>query len=147
MHPIIKRVGVGLVAAVLCGLCCADELPFKEGAIVQVSSIRTKEGKFMDYWNFLSTQWHQEMEQAKKDGLVLSYDIYQANPRTPHDPDLYLVVTYANYAALDGLDEKMAAIDKKIWGSLNKAAQTDAERESIRTVLGSEMIQKLDFRN
>ena len=33
-------------------------------------------------------------------------------------------------------------------GPLQKqAAQSDADRETIRTVLGSELIQKLDFKN
>jgi hypothetical protein len=77
----------------------------------------------------------------------VSYAIFSANPKTPQEPDLYLVVEYPNLAALDGIDEKMGAIDKKIWGSLKQASQSDAEREAIRTVLGSEIIRQLHFRN
>jgi hypothetical protein len=49
-------------------------------------------------------------------------------------------------AVLDTIDEKMAAIDKKIWGTLQEAAKSDTDRESIRTVLGSEIIRELDFK-
>lgn len=147
MHAIVKRIQFGLIGALLCGVCFADELPYKASSVTQVSAIRTKEGKFLDYWNFLSGSWRQEMDEAKKQGLVVSYAIYAASPKSPHDPDLYLVVTYPNFAALDGIDEKMSLIDKKIWGSIKQAAQSDADRESIRTVLGSELIQKLDFKN
>jgi hypothetical protein len=138
---------VGLISCASVGLSvAADELPYKQGPVTVVSSIKIKEGKFFDYWKFLNSAWRQENEEAKKQGLVLSYTIYQASPKTPADPDLYLVITYPNMAVFDTIDEKMAVIDKKIWGSLQEAAKTDADRESIRTVLGSEMIRELDFK-
>ena len=141
-----KWLCLGLLAVASSGLCAADELPLKQGPVLVVSAIKTKEGKFFDYWTFLSTQWKQENEEAKKQGLVLSYNIYQAMPKGPADPDLYLVVTYANMAAFDTIDEKMTAIDKKIWGTMKDAAKSDADRESIRTVLGSEVIRELTFK-
>ncbi|MEA3151353.1 MAG: hypothetical protein QOD56_2292 [Gammaproteobacteria bacterium] len=143
---ILKALLVGCVGIVCGSLAAADELPYKEGPVAMVTSIKIKEGKFFDYWAFLSTSWRQENEEAKKQGLVLSYTIYGAQPKTPSDPDLYLVVMYANFAALDGLDEKMALIDKKIWGSLKDAAKSDADRESIRTILGTEVIREMDFK-
>jgi hypothetical protein len=147
MWTLMKRVQIGLLGALACGLCVGDELPYKEGTVTQVSSIKIKEGHFLDYWTFLSTSWRQEMEAAKKQGIVVSYTIFQANPKTPQEPDLYLVVEYPNLAALDGIDEKMGAIDKKIWGSLKQASQSDSGRDSIRTVLGSELVRELKFKN
>jgi hypothetical protein len=138
---------VGLLGVLACGLCVADELPYKVGTVTQVTSIKIKEGKFFDYWTFLSTSYRQEMEAAKKEGIVVSYTVFQANPKTPQDPDLYLVVEYPNLATLDTIDEKMAAIDKKVWGSLKQASQSDSGRESIRTVLGSELVRELKFKN
>ena len=67
----------------------------------------------------------------------------QAEPRTPTDPDLYLVVTYPNMAAFDVETEKMTAIDKKLWGSLKASDQGSADRESIRKILGTERIREL----
>jgi hypothetical protein len=85
------------------------------------------------------------MDEAKKEGLIVSYTIFSATPKNPNEPDLYLVTEYANMAALDGLDAKMSAIDAKIFGSLKQAGAKSAERESIRTVLGSEIIRELKF--
>jgi hypothetical protein len=146
MKNVLKALLVGCVGVACGGLAAADELPYKEGPVAVVTGIKIKEGKFFDYWNFLNTSWRQENEEAKKEGLVVSYKIFGAQPKTPADPDLYLVITYANYAAMDGLDEKLAVIDKKIWGTLKEAAKSDADRESIRTVLGSEVIRELDFK-
>jgi hypothetical protein len=147
MSTFIKRIQIGLLGMLAFGLCLADDLPYKEGTVTEVSSIRTKEGHFIDYMTFLNTSWRQEMEEAKKQGIIVSYSIFSATPRTPHDPDLYLIVEYPNLAALDNIDEKMGAIDKKIWGSLKQAAQSDAERDAIRTVLGTEIVRQLHFKN
>ena len=147
MLTLMKRFQIGLLGMMVFGLCLADDLPYKEGTVTEVSSIRTKEGHFLDYWTFLSTSWRQEMEEAKKQGIVVSYTVFSATPRTPHDPDLYLIVEYPNLAALDGIDEKMGAIDKKVWGSLKQASQSDADREAIRTVLGTEIVRQLHFKN
>ena len=147
MLTLMKRFQIGLLGMMVFGLCVADDLPYKEGTVTEVSSIRTKEGHFLDYWTFLSTSWRQEMEEAKKQGIVVSYTVFSATPRTPHDPDLYLIVEYPNLAALDGIDEKMGAIDKKVWGSLKQASQSDADREAIRTVLGTEIVRQLHFKN
>ena len=136
-------------AAATLAFCCAasaDEIPYKAGSVVVVSAIKIKEGHFLDYWNFLSTKWRQENEEAKKQGIVLSYEVLNAQAKSPNEPDLYLVITYPNYAALDNLDQKMSAIDKQLWGSLKQASQADAERESIRTVLGSETLQVYNFK-
>jgi hypothetical protein len=146
VRNILKALMIGSVGVVCSGIAVADELPFKEGPVVVVSSIKIKEGKFLDYWNFLSTSWRQENEEAKKQGIVLSYNVYSAQAKKPTDPDLYLVITYPNFAAMDGLDEKMALIDKKIWGTLKDAAKSDSDRESIRTVLGSEVIREMGFK-
>ena len=137
-------------AAASLALCCAaasaDGLPYKAGPVVVVTSIKIKEGHFFDYWTFLRTQWREENEAAKKAGIVLSYEVLSAQPKTPNEADLYLVITYPNYAALDNLDEKMSAIDEKLWGSLKQAAKEDADRNSIRTVLGSETLQVYGFK-
>lgn len=60
--------------------------------------------------------------------------VFPAAPKPSHP-----AVSYPNFAALDGIDEKMSLIDKKIWGSIKQAAQSDAERESIRTVFGGSL--------
>ena len=51
-------------------------------------------------------------------GLTVSYSVYSASPKSPNEPDLYLLVEYKNMAALDGLDAKMNAISAKVFGSV-----------------------------
>jgi hypothetical protein len=59
----------------------------------------------------------EQEEAAKKAGLINSYRVYVVEARTPHDPDLYLVVEYRNWAALDGIGSKLDGISASRKGS------------------------------
>jgi len=139
------------LAAIACLACTsvtafADDHPFTEGPVVNVASIRTVDGKFDDYMKWLSTTWKQEQEAAKKAGYIVSYQVLTVEARGPNDPDVYLVITYKNWAALDGAIAKGDAIAKQIEGSVAAANQSEAARSTIRRVLGSETMQVLDFK-
>ena len=123
-----------------------DSRPYTQGNVLMVTSVLTKPGMFDEYMKWLSGPFRQEQEELKKAGIVIAYDFYSTEPRRPGDPDLYLVVTYKNLAALDTLDEKSEAIDKKIFGSLKQAAEGQASRESMRTILGTEVIRELKLK-
>ena len=95
---------------------------------------------------FVSTTWKQEQELAKKAGDVLSYEVLTVEPRAPDDPDLILVVYYKNWAALDGSIAKGDAIAKAVSGSVSAADKAQADRASIRKVLGSSTMQVLKLK-
>lgn len=120
-----------------------DALPYKEGAVVVVTSVRTQPGKFNEYFRYLSGPYSRIMDQAKKDGLLLNYSFMNAQPRSPHDADLYIVETYPNMAVFDTMSEKMTTISNKVFGSLKQADEADANREEIRQILGVEMLREL----
>lgn len=112
----------------------AQERPYTEGAIVNVAGIRTNYGMFDEYMKFLATTWKQEQEAAKKAGLILSYEVLTVEPRGENDADVYLVVTYENWAALDGLADRSEAIAKQVYGSTSAANQGVLDRAKMRRV-------------
>jgi hypothetical protein len=124
----------------------ADDHAYTEGPVVNVSRIRTVDGKFDDYMKWLDTTWKQEQEAAKKAGYILSYEVVGVEPREPDDPDLLLRITYRNWAALDGALAKGDAIAKEFEGSVAAANQAQADRAKIRTVLGSATMQVLQLK-
>src|SRR5580698_1369377 len=115
-----------------------DSKAYTEGTVSEVTSVRTKPGMFDAYMKWLDTTGKQLREDEKKAGLIVDYAIYAVMPRSPQDPDVYLVVTYKNMAALDGLSDRVEPLMKKIWASRDAAAKADADRESLREILGSE---------
>lgn len=124
----------------------ADDHPYTEGAVVNVGRIRTVDGKFDEYMKWLSTTWKQEQEAGKKAGYITDYKIISVEPRGPDDPDLLLMITYKNWAALDGALAKGDEIARKIEGSVTNASKAQADRASIRRVLGSSTMQYLDLK-
>jgi hypothetical protein len=116
---------------------------YTEGAVVTVGSVRTEPGMFDEYMKYLAGPYKQFMEEQKKAGIILDYGVFQATPRSPHDPDLYLTVTYKNMAALDGLDARTDPISEKIFGSLEQSNAATATRGKLRTLVGGETIREL----
>jgi len=124
----------------------ADDHAYTEGPVVQVTSIRTVDGRFDDYAKWLDTVWKAEQDASKKAGYIVSYQVLSVDPRGPDDPDVYLVVTYANWAALDGGLAKGDAIAKQIEGSVEAANKSQADRSKIRRVLGIQTMQTMNLK-
>jgi hypothetical protein len=110
-----------------------------------MARIRTVDGKFDDYMKWLDTTWKKEQEAAKKAGYILSYEVLSVEALGPDDPDVLLVVTYRNWAALDGALAKADALSKEVEGSVAAANQSEVDRAKIRRVLGSMTMQKLEL--
>jgi L-rhamnose mutarotase len=126
----------------LASVAVASDKPYSEGPVSIVTSLRTEPGMFESYMKYLSTTYKQMMEENKKAGTIVDYRIYTTSPRTADDPNMYLVVTYKNMAALDGLSDKVDAVQQKIIGSQEVRDQQAIERGKLRTMLGSEMIRE-----
>jgi hypothetical protein len=124
----------------------ADEHPYTEGQVVNVSAVRTENGKFEEYMKFVDTTWKALQEAAKKAGYVTGYKVITVEPRSENDPDLYLVVYYKNWAALDGATAKSDALANEILGSVTAANKGSADRGKIRRILGSWTGQQLDLK-
>ena len=141
------RLALSALAAAACfafaTVSVADEHPYSEGPVVNVASIRTVEGKFDEYMEWIGTTWKKLQEESKKKGYILDYEVLSVEARGPEDPNIYLVVTYKNWAALDGSLAKGDELSKAVDGSVAAANKSQSERDKIRRVLGSQTMQQL----
>jgi hypothetical protein len=135
-----------LSLSTISGAKADDSKSYTEGTVTTVTSIRTKPGMFDAYMKWLDTTGKQLREDEKKAGVILEYSVYSVMPRSPHDPDLYLTVTYKNMAALDGLDDREEPLMKKIWATRDASAKAAVDRESLREILGTQLIRRLDLK-
>jgi hypothetical protein len=92
---------------------------------------------------WLAGPYKQAMEAQKAAGVIVSYAVYAAVPRGPEDPDVYLITTYKNMAALDGLSARLDPIYEKLQGSMADQNKAYIERGKMRTVLGDELIRQM----
>jgi len=143
---LLGLVGVALLMVPILSIAADDEYSYTEGSVLDVTSVKTKPGMFDTYMQFLRSTFKPMMEEQKKAGIVLSYAVYAGSPRTPKDPDLYLVVEYKNMAALDDLNAKTDPIGKKYFATLSASNKAAADRESVREILGDELIRELKLK-
>jgi hypothetical protein len=121
----------------------ASDAPYREGPVWELSFIRVVPGMGDDYLKSLSATWKRSMEEAKKQGLVVSYKILGANAGGADDWNLLLMVEYRNWAALDGLDAKFRAIEARIVGDPDQMRTLMTKRIEVRQILGGKIAQEL----
>jgi hypothetical protein len=130
----------------LTGTAFAADRPYDDGPVTVVSSVRTQPGMQDAYLRYLATTYRANMDVAKKEGIILDYRVYQTDPRSADEPDVYLTITYKNMAALDGLDDRMDPILQRSFGD-QKARDTAAiDREKMRRLIGQETIREVVFK-
>jgi hypothetical protein len=139
----LKSVFAALLVLATTSVMAQEAKVYSEGPITTVTEIKIKPGMFDAYMKWLATERKALMEEYKKAGLILSWKVYGAEARNPRDADLILTVTYKNWAALDGLEDKQEPIAARLQGSNDKQNQAAVSREQMREVLGSQTIQEL----
>ena len=114
---------------------------------MQVAAIKIKAGHFDEYIAYLNSTWKKEQQALKDAGVTLDYGVWQAVSTGPDDPDLFLTTTYANMAALDGLDDRSDPIIAKALGT-NRGQDMKgmSDRNSYREVLSVELIRELKLK-
>jgi hypothetical protein len=137
----------GLLALIaLAGVATAADRPYTEGSVLTVSAIRTEPGMFDSYMEYLASTYKPLMEAQKAAGVILDYNVYTSVPRSPNDPDIYLITVYKDMAALDGLRDKMEPVQQKLLGDQAQRNAAMIARGKMRTQLGSEMIRELKLK-
>jgi hypothetical protein len=124
----------------------AQSDPMVGGDYVEVSSISIDDGHYLDYANHLAGMWRANQEYAKSQGWISGYEVL-ANPfKRPGEPDLILVVRFKSIpdAAENERREKMYRDHVKLTDAQLEAASGD--RAKFRKVLGSQLLQVLNFR-
>jgi hypothetical protein len=124
----------------------AQDKPYKEGTVWSITFIKVKPGMFDVYMRDLAAQRKKLMEEAKKQGLIVSEKMLSGSASGRDDWDLMLMVEYKNWAAFDGLSEKFDALALKMVGSEEKQVQMMVKRTEVREILGEKMVQELTFK-
>jgi len=122
-------------------------LQYSDGPVTEVDYIRVDYGQFETYVDWLDSTWKPTMEAARKAGLIIDYKVLRATPKTPDQPNIYLMITYKNMAASIGdngdKSAEFEAVTEKVIGSLEFQNKRRVERGHYRTVLGSEVVREI----
>lgn len=132
-----------LFAVYISANCFGQELPYENGSVWDLSFIKTKDGKDLDYLKNLTKNWKAIMEEAKKEGLILSYKIISASATNKDDWDLLLMTEFKNFAVFDGLDEKFYALATNMIGSEEETDKLMINLTELREIIGSKLGQEI----
>src|ERR1700730_12910829 len=113
--PVKSLLAAAVLIIAMQAAFAADEKVYTDGPVVNVAYIKTKPGQFEAYMKYLATTYKQLMESEKKAGYVLSWSVYRAQPHSATEADLILTTTYKNWAALDGISDRINVEQKKVW--------------------------------
>jgi len=109
----MKLVLTLLAAALAVAPLSAFAQDYTEGSVLEVTSVRVKDGQWDNYMAYLKGQYKPLLEAEKKAGLILDYTVYSTTPRSLDDPNLYLAVVYPNLGAMDGLEAKVEPLSER----------------------------------
>ena len=116
---------------------------YTDGPVTEMDYIRVEYGHFEEYVDWLNSTWKPTMEATKKAGLILDYKVVRATPKTPDQPNIFLMITYKNMAAaLDKVVEQ-EEVAKKVIGTTEVQNKARVGRNQYRTVLGTEYVREI----
>ena len=124
----------------------AQDHPYDEGSVWQVTYVKTAPGHFEDYLRDLAAGWKRVNDAAIQAGHVRSYKILAAPAANPDDWDLMLLVEVPNMAALDDGFAKFDPIVTEVFGSLPESQQATVQRSELRQILGDKVAREITLK-
>ena len=125
----------------------AQNRPYVEGPVMNVSYIRVKPGMFDKYVKWLATDWKRNMEAQKKEGIILDYAVYSSPQNREGDWNMVLTTTYKNMGALDNLRDRAEPLANRTLNTTpEQRTQEGIERETMRDQLGSRLLRQLQLK-
>lgn len=109
---------------------------YTEGGVTRVTLVQILPGHFNAFMEDLKTNIKPIWDAQKKAGLIENYSIFlNTTKANPDDWDLGFALSYKNFAALDGLAQKVLDLRMKQYGDKSKEQQVvDKRVQNVRVI-------------
>ena len=109
---------------------------YTEGGVTRVTLVQILPGHFNAFMEDLKTNIKPIWDAQKKAGLIENYSIFlNTTKANPDDWDLGFALSYKNFAALDGLAQKVLDLRMKQYGDKGKEQQVvDKRVQNVRVI-------------
>jgi hypothetical protein len=102
---------------------------YTEGGVTRVTLVQILPGHFNAFMDDLKANVKPIFDAEKKAGLIEDYSIFlNATRANPDDWDIGFAISYKNFAALDGLSQKVLDLRMKQYGDKSKEQQVVDKR-------------------
>lgn len=150
----MKRTGIELtiLAILFCAMSSTaiaqdHSRGWENGNIVAVTEVHIKPGMFNAYVNDLNNVWRKFNEAQVKDGDIVSFSMFANTSARDGEPDLYLTITYKNWAVFDRGLEYFETLGASILGSTENVRMAGVDREQLRTIGSTYVLQQITFKD
>ena len=121
----------------------AQDYPLKAGEFVRMTGIDVEDGEgTLKYAEWLAGEWTRFQDYAKSQGWITDYGIYANVHARAGEPDLYLVVTFADIPDAAEQERRDKAFDEWSRTTIQQQATASGNRAQYRTVVSSMMLQE-----
>jgi hypothetical protein len=120
-----------------------DVRQYTDGPVTELDYIQVEYGHFEEYIDWLNSTWKPTMEAMKKAGLIIDYKVVRATPKTPDQPNIFLMLTFKDGAAALDKGVEQEEVAKKVIGSTEVQNKARVGRNQYRKVLGIEYVREL----
>jgi hypothetical protein len=120
-----------------------DVRQYTDGPVTEVDYIQVEYGHFEEYVDWLNSTWKPTMEAFKRAGLIIDYKAVRATPKTPDQPNIFLMITFKDGAAALDKGVQLEEVAKKVIGSTEVQNKARVGRNEYRKVLGVEYVREI----
>jgi hypothetical protein len=124
-----------------------NDRQYTDGAVTEVDYIQVEYGHFAEYIDWLNSTWKPTMEALKKAGIIIDYKAFEASPKSPDQPNVFLFLTFKNMAAYAGdIGDKgieLEYVARKVICNTECQNKARVLRNGYRKFLGTELIREL----
>jgi phage gpG-like protein len=114
------------------------------GQVWRVTYYHIKPGQSEAFWKDFRENLKPVYEEAKKQGLLTGYKVWNnVTTDRPDDWDVAVATIYPNFAAIDQIDAKAATITIKHFGSREAMLEAAKKRSDIRDVVASKLAREV----
>ncbi len=120
---------------------------YTEGGVTRVTLVQILPGHFNAFMEDLKTNIKPIWDAQKKAGLIENYSIFlNTTKANPDDWDLGFALSYKNFAALDGLAQKVLDLRMKQYGDKGKEQQVIDKRIQNVKVITSVLTREITLK-
>lgn len=136
MKHAIRFAVAALCLSLMCVASAVAQDQYTEGGVTRVTLVQILPGHFNAFMDDLKNNIKPVWDAEKKAGLIEDYSIFlNSTKANPDDWDLGYTLSYKNFAALDGLAQKVLDLRMKQYGDKNKEQQVvDKRVQNVRVV-------------
>jgi hypothetical protein len=120
---------------------------YTEGGVTRVTLVQILPGRFNAFMDDLKTNIKPIWDAEKKAGLIEDYNIFlNTTKANPDDWDIGFGLSYKNFAALDGLAQKVLDLRMKQYGDKSKEQQVIDKRVQNGRVVTSVLTREITLK-